>query len=125
MVQVRGMSRLAKTRHHFPCDLAEHDDLPPFLQPHLPNGNILVSVRLDNMESNFNFTVAHTTTPLQLLAIALQKGASLSGNYPLDATVAEDYVLKVCEKQEPPRSTVPRSLFCSCTISRFKGDKNT
>ena len=107
----KSISISEKIKLHFPCDVADSDDLPLFLQPKLQEGNIVVEIRLDNVETKFSFSIAHMTTPLQLLTIALQKNATLLGKYPIDSDIAQGYVLKVCGRQEYLIGDYPLSRF--------------
>lgn len=107
----KSISTLEKIKHHFPCDVAVSDELPSYLEPKLQDGNIVVEIRLDNVETQFTFSISHTTTPLQLLTIALQKNATLLGCYPIDSNIAQGYVLKVCGRQEYLIGNYPLSRF--------------
>ena len=91
---------LNRIQHHYPGDVADSDDLPDFLAPKLNDGNMIIGVRIDNVETCFSFSVVHTTTPSQLLTIALQKNATLLGQYPIENDIASGYVLKVGGRQE-------------------------
>ena len=102
---------LDRIQHHFPCDVADSDDLPDLLVPKLRDGNMIVGVRIDNVETCFSFSVLHTTTPFQLLTIALQKNATLLGQYPIEADIASGYVLKVGGRQEYLIGPHPLSRF--------------
>ena len=45
----KSISTLEKIKHHFPCDVADSDELPSYLQPKLQDGNIAVEIHLDNV----------------------------------------------------------------------------
>ena len=99
----KSMSMLDKISYHFPCDVIESEEteLPLYLQAKLRDGNMIVTIRIDmNSETNFSFSIAHSTTPSELLTIALQKNVTLTGNYPFNPDMAQDYVLKLSGRKE-------------------------
>lgn len=106
-----GMTLVERIKHHYPCDVAESEELPEYLSPKLCDGNMVVGIRLENVDTCFSFSVSPTTTPMQLLTIALQKNATLSGQYPIEPDIAEGFVLKVCGRQEYLIGDYPLSRF--------------
>ena len=103
-----------KIKNHYPCDVADGEELPSFLIPKLCDGNMIVSVQVENVETSLPpFSIAHTTRPFQLLAMALQKYAMLTGQYPFSPNpdIASDFILKLCGRQE--------YLIGDYAISRF------
>lgn len=104
-------STLDKIKQHYPCDMAESDDLPSYLVPKLLDGIMMVSIRLDNTDTCFSFSIAHTATPYHLLTMALQRNAHLLGQYPIEADIATGYVLKVSGRQEYLIGDYPLSRF--------------
>ena len=94
------MTLIDRIKYHYPCHIGESEELPQYLAPKLRDGNMVVGIRLDNVETCFSFSVAHTTTPFQLLTIALQKNATLLGQYPISLDIAEGFVLKVSGRHE-------------------------
>lgn len=115
-----SMTLIDRIKYHYPCHIGESDDLPEYLAPKLRDGNMVVGIRLDNVETCFSFSVAHTTTPYQLLTIALQKNATLLGQYPIEANIADGYVLKVSGRQEYLIGDYPLSRFLTVRESLSK-----
>ncbi len=100
-LQKKNLSSLEKIKHHYPCHVADSNELPLFLSPKVCDGNIVVSIRIDNTDSTVSpFSIAHTARPVQLLTMALQKNAVMTGQYPFSLDMAHDYVLKLCGRQE-------------------------
>lgn len=101
-----------RIRYHYPCDIAESDELPDYLEPKLHDGGImLVTIRIENVETSFNFSIAHNTTPHQLMTMALQRNATLLGHFPIEESIANGHVLKASGRQE--------YLIGDCPLSRF------
>ena len=73
------ISTMDRIKQQFPCDMAESDELPSYLSPKLKDGIMCVRIQLDNTDTCFTFSVAHTATPFQLLTMALQRNAHLLG----------------------------------------------
>lgn len=114
------MSLIDRIKYHYPCDVGDSDELPEYLAPKLRDGNMVVGIRLDNVDTCFSFSVAHTTTPHQLMTIALQKNATLLGQYPIEPNIADGFVLKVSGRQEYLIGDYALSRFLSVRESLAK-----
>lgn len=104
-------STLDRIKQQYPCDMAESDDLPAYLAPKLRDGVMQVNIQLENMETCFSFSIAHTSTPFQLTTMALQRNAHLLGQYPIDEDIGCGHVLKVSGRQEYLIGDFPLSRF--------------
>lgn len=106
------MDIIDRIKYHYPCDVAESDELPQYLEPKLHDGGImLVTIRIENVERSFNFSIAHNTTPYQLMTMALQRNATLLGLFPIEDNIANGYVLKASGRQEYLIGDYPLSRF--------------
>lgn len=105
------LSTLDKIKQQYPCDMAESDDVPLYLSPKLRDGVMMVSIQIDQTDTCFSFSIAHTTTPFQLLTMALQRNAHRLGQYPIEDDIASGYVLRVTGRQEYLIGDYPLSRF--------------
>lgn len=113
-------STLDRIKQYYPCDMAETDDLPSYLAPKLRDGIMMINIRLEKVDTCFSFSIAHTATPFQLLTMALQRNAHQLGQYPIEANIAEGYVLKISGRQEYLVGEFPLSQFLYVRNSLMK-----
>lgn len=123
--EMQGASTLEKIKQHYPCGMGESDELPLYLAPKLRDGIMKVEIRLDNTETCFCFSIAHSTTPSQLLTMALQRNAQILGHYPIEADIASGYVLKASGRQEYLIGEYPLSRFLYVRNSLAKEENPT
>nr|CAH0099295.1 unnamed protein product [Daphnia galeata] len=109
--ETEDISTIDKIKQQYPCDMAESDDLPTYLAPKLRDGIMQVNIQLENTETCFSFSIAHTATPCQLTTMALQRNAHLLGQYPIDEDIGCGHVLKVSGRQEYLIGDFPLSRF--------------
>lgn len=117
------VSVLDRIKHQYPCDMAESDDLPMYLAPKLPDGIMDVNMQLENTETCFSFSIAHTATPFQLITMALQRNAHFLGHYPIDQDIGSGHVLKVSGRQEYLIGDFPLSRFLYVRTTLTKEEK--
>ncbi|XP_058790627.1 phosphatidylinositol 4,5-bisphosphate 3-kinase catalytic subunit delta isoform [Phymastichus coffea] len=86
-----------KVLYQFPSRLASSPDIPKTIESRLKDGNIVIVVKFENVETSYTFLVAHATTSRQLVVLALNK---LANTLTLRDERPRDFTLKICGQEE-------------------------
>lgn len=86
-----------KVQYQFPSKLASSPNIPKNIESRIKDGNIVLVIKFENADTSYKFIVSLTTTPQQLIAMAVKKRINtlaLRDEYP------RDFWLKICGQEE-------------------------
>lgn len=86
-----------KVQYQFPSKLASSPNIPKNIESRMKDGNIVLMIKFENGDNSYKFIVSHTTTPQQLVAMAIKKRITtlaVRDEYP------RDFYLKICGQEE-------------------------
>ncbi|XP_023229587.1 phosphatidylinositol 4,5-bisphosphate 3-kinase catalytic subunit delta isoform-like isoform X2 [Centruroides sculpturatus] len=82
-----------KVLYHYPIEVESSSKLPDYLLPRLKDGNLLLSIKLENSSVSFTFWIRHTITVEDLMEKVMIKKSHMTGD---EVESPEDYIFKLC-----------------------------